>query len=134
METLKEIRGEIKRCDEKLMSMLACRMELVRKIGCYKKKRNIPIKQVKIWNELLSKRIEEAKKYNIGEDCVIKIYRAIHQEAIKQQTRIFLGPGISNTSIKNKIHQYKNYFVSFIAIIYRFIRKIFNKFRLGNCR
>lgn len=88
LSTLEELRHEIDKYDEKLMDIFEHRMAISRKIGEYKKQNNITILQTRRWDEILSNKIEVAAKKGLGEEFIIKIFRAIHEESINHQTRV----------------------------------------------
>lgn len=88
MTTLEELRHEIDKYDDKLVSILERRMAVSRKIGEHKKKNNITILQTSRWDEILRRRIEEADKKGLSEEFIIKLFRAIHQESINHQTKV----------------------------------------------
>jgi chorismate mutase len=88
LSTLEELRHEIDKYDDKLMDIFEHRMAISRKIGEYKKQNNITILQTGRWDEILTNKIEQAAKKGLGEEFVIKIFRAIHEESINHQTRV----------------------------------------------
>jgi chorismate mutase len=88
LSTLEELRHEIDKFDDKLMEILEHRMAVARKIGEYKKQNNITILQTSRWDEILTNKIEQAAKKGLGEEFIIKVFRAIHEESINHQTRV----------------------------------------------
>jgi chorismate mutase len=54
----------------------------------YKKQNNITILQTSRWDEILKHRIEQAARKGLGEEFIIKVFRAIHEESINHQTRV----------------------------------------------
>jgi chorismate mutase len=88
LSTLEEYRHEIDKYDDKLMDIFEHRMAVSRKIGEYKKQNNITILQTSRWDELLHDKIEQAAKKGLGEEFIIKVFRAIHEESINHQTRV----------------------------------------------
>ncbi|MFO7369627.1 MAG: bifunctional 3-deoxy-7-phosphoheptulonate synthase/chorismate mutase type II [Bacteroidales bacterium] len=88
LSTLEEYRHEIDKYDDKLMDIFEHRMAISRKIGEYKKKNNITILQTSRWDEILRTKIEMAAKKGLGEEFIIKIFRAIHEESINHQTKV----------------------------------------------
>lgn len=91
LSTLEELRHEIDKYDEKLMEIFEHRMAVSRKIGEYKKQNNITILQTSRWDEILRDKIAQANKKGLGEDFIIKVFRAIHEESINHQTRVMNG-------------------------------------------
>jgi chorismate mutase len=91
LSTLEELRHEIDKYDDKLMDIFEHRMAISRKIGEYKKQNNITILQTSRWDEILKNKIEQAAKKGLGEEFIIKIFRAIHEESINHQTKVMNG-------------------------------------------
>jgi chorismate mutase len=88
LSTLEELRHEIDKYDDKLMELFEHRMAVARKIGEYKKQNNITILQTSRWDEILRNKIDQAAKMGLGEEFIVKIFRAIHEESINHQTRV----------------------------------------------
>lgn len=88
LTTMEELRHEIDGYDNKLLNILENRMNVARKIGEYKKKHNITILQTSRWDEVLRRQIELGEKKGLSEEFIVKIFRAIHQESINNQTKI----------------------------------------------
>lgn len=88
MHTLEDLRREIDLYDDKLLDILASRMNTAEKIGKYKKENNLTILQSGRWDELLRERTEKAVKKGLSEDFILKVLRAIHQESINRQTKV----------------------------------------------
>jgi chorismate mutase len=88
LSTLEDLRHEIDKYDDKLMEIFDHRMAVSRKIGEYKKQNNITILQTSRWDEILHNKIEQAAKLGLGEEFIVKIFRAIHEESINHQTRV----------------------------------------------
>lgn len=88
LSTLEEFREEIDNFDEKLMEIFDHRMAVSRKIGEYKKQNEITILQTSRWDEILRNKIQQAAKLGLGEEFIVKVFRAIHEESINHQTRV----------------------------------------------
>ncbi|MFC2090286.1 chorismate mutase [Bacteroidota bacterium] len=88
MLTLAELRDEIDKLDDKLINLVEDRMNVVEKIGTYKKDNNITILQNKRWDDMLRSRLTLGERKGLSEDFINKFFRAIHQESINKQTRI----------------------------------------------
>lgn len=85
---LKTLRSQIDLIDDQIMDMMGKRMKIVDNIGGLKKKNNVAILQVKRWNQILERMIQLGKEYNLSEEFVLKIYKAIHQESIDHQKKV----------------------------------------------
>jgi len=91
LDYLKKIdtfRSLIDKLDNQTLELLAERMDVVRKIGLYKKENNIAILQIERWTNVREMCIEKAEKANLSKAFVEDIINTIHKEAIRQQTAI----------------------------------------------
>ena len=87
-ENIDLLRTRIDIIDENLLQLLGSRMELCRSIGRYKKENNVSIIQTSRWDSVLSKMIDEARRYGLSEKFVALIFNAIHEESVKEQNDI----------------------------------------------
>jgi chorismate mutase len=85
---LEQLRESIDKTDEELLQMLMGRMQVVEKIGTYKKENNVTILQASRWEELLNERLSNAAMMGLSEEFVRALYLLIHQESIRKQTEI----------------------------------------------
>ncbi len=88
LNTLQHFRKQIDLFDDELMEVLEKRMLVSKKIGHYKKEHDITIFQNTRWNEIVGKRLKQAREKELSEEFVDKVFRAIHQESIKKQNKI----------------------------------------------
>ncbi|RYE07119.1 MAG: 3-deoxy-7-phosphoheptulonate synthase, partial [Sphingobacteriaceae bacterium] len=63
-------------------------MQVVEKIGNYKRDNNVTILQVNRWDEILHKRTSYAKALNLSTDFTEKLLELMHHESIRKQTEI----------------------------------------------
>lgn len=96
-EQLKEMREKITILDDRLFDILSARMKLSEDIGNFKRENNIMILQQEHWAKLIAKRLESAGDYELTELFVRKIMDAIHQESIRQQTKV-MNPNVKPNS------------------------------------
>ncbi|HEY4650872.1 MAG TPA: bifunctional 3-deoxy-7-phosphoheptulonate synthase/chorismate mutase type II [Pontibacter sp.] len=82
------LRFQIDEADQQILRALARRMELVEQIGHYKKQNNVQVLQISRWKEIFRSRPEWAKELGMNPDFVAELYRLIHVESIRMQTRI----------------------------------------------
>ena len=87
-ESLTELRQQIDQIDEDLLAILAKRMRVSKEIGQYKKEHNMPVLQTGRYDEILDKRISQAKEMGIGADFMKEVLEAIHEESIRQQIEV----------------------------------------------
>ncbi len=86
--SLEFLRQEINQIDDDLINLLGERMSVVRKIGEYKKERNMTIFQPKRWHEILEKAQIKGDNNNLSDRLIDKFLRAVHEESIDQQEKI----------------------------------------------
>jgi chorismate mutase len=86
MDKLTKLRNQIDKTDDEFVKTLAKRMEIVKRIGDYKKARGIPALDQKRWNEVLKSKMKKAKKFEIDENLIRDIYEIIHRYALEAET------------------------------------------------
>lgn len=82
-KTLNDLRKEIDKVDEEILTALAKRMNIVREVGKLKKELNQPPLDEKRWKQVIQQLIKNAKQRNLPEELIIKLYNEIHQTALK---------------------------------------------------
>lgn len=82
------LRVYINKLDHQIIKLLAKRLQIVQRVGRFKKQRNIPALDSKRWQEVLETRIKLGKSLGISERLVKKIYEAIHEEALKIENHL----------------------------------------------
>lgn len=87
-EDLQSWRANIDELDDELLSILAKRMAVSRKIGIYKKEHGMPVLQSGRYNQLLSNRSKAGSKLDLNEEFVNHIMKAIHEESVKIQLEL----------------------------------------------
>jgi chorismate mutase len=87
-DILADLRTHIDKIDDFVFQKMAERMQVVEKIGNYKKENGITILQVNRWDEILNKRIAYAKALNLSPEFAEKLLELIHSESIRKQTEI----------------------------------------------
>ena len=85
---IEELREKIDTLDNTIMEVLTNRMKIIEEIGTYKKQNNITILQPDRWEKILTRVLEEARKNNLSEELVERVFKAIHQASIDRQTDI----------------------------------------------
>jgi chorismate mutase len=94
-DALAELRANIDKIDDLVIQKLAERMQIVEKIGNYKKDNGITILQVNRWDEILKKGVQYGKALKLDEDFTEKLLELIHSESIRKQTEIMnAGTGV----------------------------------------
>lgn len=88
IDKMAELRKEIDKIDDQIISKMAERMAVVEKIGAYKRDNNVTILQVNRWDEILHKRTSYAKALKLSTDFTEKLLELMHHESIRKQTEI----------------------------------------------
>ncbi len=87
-DELQQYREQIDSIDQQLLEMLAQRMDVIKRIGEYKRGRNITILQLRRWENIIKTRTLFGQKTGLDKDFVNDILQLIHKESIKEQNRI----------------------------------------------
>ena len=91
MEELINYRKEIDKFDKTLMDIVEQRMEIVKKIGQFKKDNQMTILQTSRWEEIIEKYLADGSNRGFSEKFIDRLFKAIHQESINIQTKIMNG-------------------------------------------
>jgi chorismate mutase len=89
---LKKLRMQIDEYDSKLIEVLGKRMRIADEIGVLKRENNVAILQSMRWKEILEKMTSEGQQENLGEEFILRLFRAIHQESISHQENVINKP------------------------------------------
>lgn len=89
LDQLDIIREQIDQADRELLEAIAIRMNLVEKIGEFKKANNVAIFQVGRWKEIFKSRPDWAKQMNLDPEFIVELLRLLHQQSVKKQTEVF---------------------------------------------
>jgi chorismate mutase len=87
---LDRMRKEMDILDDELLHILSTRMQLVREMGGYKKDNNLTILQPERWKQMQEKFQLKGKELNLSEEFLSRILRAVHDESINQQEKVFM--------------------------------------------
>ena len=87
-ENLSELRRQIDELDNQLLELLAKRMRISREIGQYKKEHDMTVLQPTRYDEILSKRINQAIDLDMDGEFMKSVLQAIHEESVRQQMNI----------------------------------------------
>lgn len=103
-DKLAELRAQIDKIDDLLIQKVAERMQIVEKIGNYKKDNGITILQVNRWEEILNKRITYASALKLGKEFTEKFLELLHSESIRKQTEIMNKDGVVGSEQEKLTH------------------------------
>ena len=79
------LRAEIDDVDDRLLELLADRMDITRKIGLLKDENNLSFYQYDRWAEILENSLRNCDKLSLRKDFIKKIFSLIHLESIDIQ-------------------------------------------------
>lgn len=87
-ESLAALRKQIDELDNELITLLTKRMRVSREIATYKKEHNMAVVQTGRYSEILEKRGAQGQLCGMDAEFVKKIFEAIHEESVRQQTEL----------------------------------------------
>lgn len=87
-DKLAELRKKIDKIDDQIIQKMAERMQIVQKIGEFKRDNGVTILQVSRWDEIMHKRSAFAKALKLDLNFTGKLLELIHSESIRRQTEI----------------------------------------------
>lgn len=87
-EGLMQMRLNIDDIDNKLLELLAKRMDISRKIGAYKLEHRIPVVQPSRYGNMIRERVAIAESLGIDENFMRRILSEIHEESVRQQVNL----------------------------------------------
>ncbi|AEU09369.1 bifunctional putative phospho-2-dehydro-3-deoxyheptonate aldolase, chorismate mutase [Blattabacterium sp. (Cryptocercus punctulatus) str. Cpu] len=82
---LDSLRILIDEIDENIITLLAERMKISKKLGILKKKYNIALLQKNRWEYILNKSIKLGKELGVSEEIIEEIFKILHKESINIQ-------------------------------------------------
>jgi chorismate mutase len=85
---LSNLRKKIDYFDHELLEILEARMKIAKEIGEFKRDNNMIVLQNSRWNEVIEKSIALGESKGLSAELTSKIFKAIHQESINNQTEI----------------------------------------------
>ena len=91
-EGLTQMRLSIDDIDNKLIELLAKRMEISRKIGAYKLEHRMPVVQPSRYGNMVRERVTVADSLGIDENFIRRLLSEIHEESVRQQVNLSNNP------------------------------------------
>ncbi len=82
------LRNRIDAIDTELLETLSSRVDIVKKIGQYKKDNNVTALQINRWTKLMDDRVSIGKKLELNETFVKILFQLIHEDSVRMQTEI----------------------------------------------
>lgn len=87
-DKLADLRTSIDKIDDQIIQKIAERMQVVQKIGEYKRDNGVTILQVNRWDQIMHKRSAFASALKLDLNFTGKLLELIHSESIRKQTEI----------------------------------------------
>lgn len=87
-DKLANLRKEIDKLDDQIIQKVAERMQIVEKIGEFKRDNHVTILQVTRWDEIINKRTALGSALKLDHDFTVKLFEMIHNESIRKQNTI----------------------------------------------
>ncbi|TFG96323.1 MAG: 3-deoxy-7-phosphoheptulonate synthase, partial [Calditrichales bacterium] len=87
-QVLNALRKEIDNADNSLMEIISRRYEISRKIGQYKKEKNMTVVQTQRWEHVLNDRLGQAREMGLDEEMIKSIYEILHARSITVQNDV----------------------------------------------
>lgn len=86
--TLASLRQVIDGIDEEIIQAFARRMDVVNRIGEYKRDHHVTILQLDRWLEILQTRVAAGESLGIDKDVVVELCQLLHKASIRRQTEV----------------------------------------------
>ena len=87
-DKLTDLRKEVDKIDENIITLLAKRMEIIKKIGTLKKVHGLVLLDEKRWQDVLSSRITKAQSLTLSAAFVKRIFNLIHEQSLEIEKEI----------------------------------------------
>lgn len=85
VEELNHLRSQIDCYDDELLTLIANRMSVAKKIGEIKLQNDVTVLQSSRWNEILERTVKKADKLDLGKTFITSYMEALHIESIRIQ-------------------------------------------------
>lgn len=88
IEGIHGLREQIDALDNNLVELLSNRMNICRKIVCYKKEHNMTVLQANRYKEIIDKRGAQGELFGMDSEFVKHIFELVHEESVRQQMEV----------------------------------------------
>jgi chorismate mutase len=89
---LSELREQVDQLDKELFDIIAQRMDIVEKMGLYKKQNNVTVFQKSRWQEMSESRSKWAEQLGLNPEFMWDLFKLIHDASIRRQEVIMNTP------------------------------------------
>ena len=86
---LPKYRSQIDQIDSQILELLADRIEVVKKVGEYKKTQNLPALDQSRWQAVLDKLELKCQEFNLDFELVKDLWNRIHVYAVELESENF---------------------------------------------
>jgi chorismate mutase len=86
---LNALRARVDAADDMIMQGLILRKRLIEQIGQHKKVHHVQILQIKRWEQILLRQMENGANGGLDTTFVKRLYELLHEESIRVQTELF---------------------------------------------
>jgi len=86
---LNGLRARVDAADDMIMQGLILRQRLIEQIGQHKKVHHVQILQLKRWEQILLRQMENGANGGLDTTFVKRLYELLHEESIRVQTELF---------------------------------------------
>jgi chorismate mutase len=86
---LNALRAHVDAADDMIMQGLIMRQRLIEQIGQHKKAHHVQILQLKRWEWILLRQMENGGNGGLDKSFVKRLYELVHEESIRVQTELF---------------------------------------------
>ncbi len=87
-DSLAQFRTQIDSLDRQVIQLLGQRMDVVRRVGAYKARRNMAVVQPARFEAIVKKNVLLGAQSGLSETFITELMHAIHTESIGQQERL----------------------------------------------
>lgn len=87
-DKLEDLRNQIDNLDYKLLTILAKRVEIVRKIGQFKRKHKISVLDEKRWQRILKTNLKNGEKAGFSQKFITGLFGLIHKYSLEIQKKV----------------------------------------------
>lgn len=85
MDKLKTWRKQIDKIDADILNLLAKRMNIVSKIGQFKKEQGKSFQDSKRWEQILKNSLSKGEKLKLSKDFIKSFLQLVHKHSLKIQ-------------------------------------------------
>ncbi len=97
--TIEDVRGQLRNTTDKIVELLAERLDLSRKIGVEKQRRNLPVEDYAAEAELRSRVLDRCKQLGVPEDLALRVLNILVENSVEVQKKQRYVSPVSHTKM-----------------------------------